>query len=78
MMAYNVAIIVRYGIGRILANALDKERLLGWPYQVCGMMWVLMTVVGLLSFNLGNWYFGFHYFQCSSEIKFIKVTQDTA
>ena len=28
-------------------------------------------MVTLLAFNLGNWYFGFYYFKCSSEIPFI-------
>ena len=28
-------------------------------------------MVSLTAFNLGNWYFGFHYFKCSSEMEFI-------
>jgi len=76
MFVYNLAYVIRFLLGRVLAQALDKDQELGLPYVVIGVMWVLLTVIALLSFNLGNWYFSFFYFQCSSEIKFLHRTKD--
>jgi hypothetical protein len=76
MFVYNLAYVIRFLLGRVLAKALDKDQELGLPYVVIGVLWVLLTVIALLSFNLGNWYFSFFYFQCSSEIKFIHRAHD--
>lgn len=71
MMTYNLAYLIRFGVGRVLDEGKDQRRELGAFYISLGVLWILLTVAGLLSFNLGSWYFGFHYFKCASEIKLI-------
>jgi len=37
---------------------------------------VFLTLAAVLCFNLGVWYFGFHYYECSSNIKFMAAYQN--
>jgi len=71
MMIYNIVALVRF----ICSDYLEKQRelqngkLIGKKDMIIGGLAWLCIVVGLLTFNLGNWYFGFHYFKCSTEME---------
>lgn len=74
MMVFNSAYLARFAAGRILDVKKDEivpgEKLTGvWVFLA--VSWIVLSVVALLAFNLGNWVFSFHYFKCASEMKFL-------
>jgi hypothetical protein len=71
MAVYNLAVLLRFASGRVLDEGKDKGGSLGPFYITLGICWTLCLVIYLLAFNLGNLYFGFHYFKCSTEIGFL-------
>lgn len=84
MMIFNIFVLARYGIGRIISPEYciaDTEGCKCTPlmdgspvcvidfwYKVGGVFWALSIIIYLLSFNLGQWYFSFYYYMCSSEM----------
>ena len=74
LFVYNLSALMRMGVGRIILDPIKDAHdnaLFGfWPMfaGVCDS--VLITTM-LISFNMGNWYFAFHYFKCSTEMKFL-------
>jgi hypothetical protein len=81
MMIFNIFVLARYGIGRIISYQYCEGtegcgcselkngcEISGW-YKVGGVLWALTIIIYLLSFNLGQWYFSFYYYKCSSEME---------
>ena len=74
LFVFNLASLMRMGVGRLILDPIkdnDENALIGfWP-MFAGVAYSLLISVELVAFNNGNWYFAFHYFRCSSEIKFL-------
>jgi hypothetical protein len=84
MMIFNIFVLARYGIGRIISREYCDANIegcdctaimdgspvcdIGFWYKVGGVIWALSIIIYLLSFNLGQWYFSFYYYKCSSEM----------
>jgi len=76
MLTYNLTALTRFIIGRQLDDTKDSHNgaLIGtWP-MVGGVAENTFLVISLSAFNLGCWYFGFHYFKCSSEMEFVRTS----
>lgn len=73
MAVANLFMIGRFVNGRLIQKEYGNypECTLKPSYYVMACLWVLSVFVYLTAFNLGNWYFGFHYFKCASEMKFV-------
>jgi hypothetical protein len=71
MAIYNSAALLLFGCGRLLDFKIERSGAFGALYITLGVFWVVCIIVMLLSFNLATLYFGFHYYKCSSEIKFL-------
>ena len=73
MAVANLFMIGRFISGRLIYNecASNPDCTLEPSYKVMAYLWVFSVFVYLTAFNLGNWYFGFHYFKCASEMKFV-------
>lgn len=66
LFVYNLTALIRFYIGRQLDQFKDDHNgaLIGfWPL-FAGFSENICLVISLSAFNLGNWYFGFHYFKC--------------
>lgn len=68
MMVFNVFLIIRFFFGRVL-NCHDQNN--DFLYYFLASMWLISVMIYLTAFNLGNWYFGFHYYKCASEMEFV-------
>ena len=62
MLIFNVFVLIRFICVSLFIRDMN---------EFLAIVWVLCIMVSLTAFNLGNWYFGFHYFKCSSEMEMI-------
>lgn len=68
MMVFNMFLIIRFVCGRALNCHEDADDFL---YYFLATLWLISVMIYLTAFNLGNWYFGFHYYKCASEMEFV-------
>ena len=74
LLVDNLTALIRIVLGEYIMDPLKDRNggaLVGfWP-SFAGVCDALLMTIELTAFNLGNWYFAFHYFKCSSELKFL-------
>ena len=73
MLVFNIATLARFfctyemrdNQDSVTGGAFTNPR--DWIFGILRMVFMLLSVI---TFSLGNWYFGFHYYKASSEMKF--------
>jgi glucose uptake protein GlcU len=72
MLAYNVFVLARFFlVYNVVDDYMDASKSVTGFDRFLAILWALCIVVSLIAFNIGNWYFGFHYFKCASEMEYI-------
>lgn len=71
MLVYNLCTLGKYILLIVLENELIAENnaWIGTKYVVLGVLQWFFIVIAYLAFNVGNAYFGLHYFKCQSEMR---------
>lgn len=75
MLGFNICTLANFILQAVMQQKLEENNYawIGTGSVILGVLQWLCVLIAYLAFNVGNFYFAFHYFKCQSEMKIMAV-----